>query len=338
MATNLLQKFKNLWNKGYYYAHRKIKTFAFPIVSNIEVTNACGMDCIMCPRKYMERKIGFIDIKLFKKIVRQLKYNSIIVLHHFGDPLLHPKIGELIKICKKYGIKTSFSTNPSNLTDKNIKNILDDGLDYLHISLDGATKETYEKIRRGRADYEVALKNINNFLEEKNRRKSKKPITTIAIIRMKETKMEIAKFKKQWKNKRGIEIVDVKEFITWDGSMEDITSLTDEFSHKVKRKEYYPCFWPWSKLTVLWDGRVVPCCFDYDAKVVLGDFNKQTLKEIWNGEKMKELREYHLKNSFPKGHLCEICKEREGFPPSKIYPLNILLRKRLKFLTYFKYN
>jgi radical SAM protein with 4Fe4S-binding SPASM domain len=335
--VNILKKSINLWKKGYYYSHKKVETPAYPTIASIEPTNACGMKCIMCPRDRMKRKVGFMEINLFEKIVKQMKMNSFIVLHHFGDPLLHPKIGEMIKICKKNKIKTFFSTNPSSLTDEKIKTILDAELDYLHISLDGATKETYEKIRRGRADFEIALKNIENFLKEKKKRK-KSPETTIAIIRMKETKGEIEIFKKQWKNKKGIDNVEVKEFITWDGTREDITQLGDKYSKKFEREYYYPCIWPWGKLTILWDGKVVPCCFDYDAKLVLGDLNKQSLKEIWDSEKMKELRKQTLENSFPENHLCENCKEKEGFPPSRIFPLNLLLRKRTKFLDYFKFN
>ena len=328
----------NLFKKGYNYSHKKISTSAFPTISNIELTNACGMKCIMCPRQYMQRKIGFIDLRLFEKIVKQMKFNSKIVLHHFGDPLLHPKLEEILRICKKYGVQSSLSTNPTSLTKEKIEQILNGGLDHLHISLDGATKETYEKIRRGRADYDVAIKNINNFLEEKKKHGLKKPFTVIAIIRMKETKDEIEKFKKQWSGKEGINRVDAKEFITWDGSMKDITNLGDEYSHKFKRKYYYPCFWPWGKLTVTWDGKVVPCCFDYDAKVILGDLNKQTLEEIWNGKAMQNFRKQQIDNSFPEGHLCKNCREREGFVPSKIYPLNLIVKKGPKIFKYLKYN
>ena len=327
-----------MWAKGYSYSHKKLESPAIPMIQNIEVTNACGMNCIMCPRQYMKRPIGYMDVKLFEKIAKQLKENSRLALHHFGDPLLHPKIGEIIKICRKYGIKSSFSTNPTSLTKKNIDAILDSQLDILHISLDGATKETYEKIRRGRANYDKAIECIEKFLKEKIKRKSEKPYTKIAIIRMKETEKEIGDFKKRWENVKGIDEVQIKEFITWDGTMEEITKLAQEESHKVKRKEYYPCFWPWAKLTVLWDGGVVACCFDSDAKCVLGDLKKQTLKEIWNSKKMQEFRKQHIENKFPKGHLCKNCREREGFAPSKLFPLNLIKEKRLNFLKYYKYN
>ena len=333
----IVKKIKNMWKKGYYYSHQKLKTPAIPMIQNIESTNACGMNCIMCPRKHMKRKVGFIDVALFEKIVNQLEENSRLCLHHFGDPLLHPKIGELIKICAKYKIKSSLSTNPSSLTEEKVREILDAGLDILHISLDGATKETYEKIR-GKARYEDALKGIQTFLEMKKQGNYKKPYTKIAIIKMKETENEIEVFKNKWKNEKGIDEVQVKEFITWDGTMDEINNLSKDPSHKMKRGKNYPCLWPWAKLTVLWDGRVVACCFDSDAKCVLGDLNKQTLKEIWNSKRIQQFREQHRDNKFPKGHLCETCNEREGFKPSKFFPLNLLTQKRLNFLKYYKFN
>lgn len=335
---NPINKIKNLWKKGYSYSHQKIISPAIPMIQNIEATNACGMNCIMCPRKYMKRKIGFMNLELFERILKQLKGNTRLALHHFGDPLLHPQIGKLIEICHKYGIKASLSTNPTSLDEKKSKELIESGLDYLHISLDGATKETYEKIRGENANYEKAMKGIEYFLKVKNKLNSKIPFTKIAIIRMKETEDEIEKFKEQWTNKKGIDEVQVKEFITWDGTMEDIKSLEQEASHKVKRKKYYPCFWPWGKLTVLWDGRVAACCFDFDGKCILGDLNKQSLEEIWNSKKMQEFRKQHTSNKFPEEHLCKNCKEREGFVPSKIFPLNMLLEKRLNFRNYYKSN
>ncbi|MBS3088782.1 radical SAM protein [Candidatus Pacearchaeota archaeon] len=336
METN--KKLINLWRKGYEYSNGKTVCRGKPMIQNIESTNACGMKCLMCPRNHMTRKIGFMNIELFEKIVKQLKWNSRVALHHFGDPLLHPKIGEMFKICNKYGIKSAISTNPSSLTKKTIEEIFDGGLDILHLSLDGATKETYEKIRGGSANYQKALEGIELFLKEREKRNAKKPFTTIAIIKMKETKDEILAFEKKWRDRKGIDEVQVKEFITWDGTMDEINKLQEEVSHKAKRTEYYPCLWLWNKLTVLWDGRVVICCFDSDAKCVVGDLNTQTLEEIWNSEKMQKLREMHINNKFPNKHICSLCKEREGFVPSKLFPLNLIFQKRLNFLRYYRYN
>jgi len=327
-----------MWRKGYYYSHESLVTPAIPMIQNIESTNACGMRCIMCPRNEMERKVGFMSLELFENIVKQLKENSRLCLHHFGDPLLHPKIGEMFKICGKYGIKSSISTNPQTMTEDKVNAILDGGLDILHLSFDGANKETFEKVRAGVANFEKSIEGIYRLLEEKKKRGAMKPYIKIAIIKMKDTEAEIEAFKQRWEGVDGIDKVEVKEFITWDGSNENINALATEESHKVKRKNYYPCLWPWMKLTVLWDGRVVACCFDSDAKCILGDLTKQTLDEVWNSKRMQKFREMHVKNNFPDGHLCKHCREREGFRTSKFFPFNLIWEKRLNLLKYYKYN
>ena len=334
---------RNLWNKGYSYNYGQIQVKSFPSI-RIEPTNACMMNCKMCPRRYMKRKVGFMNIQFFEKILSQLKFrNQSVTLHHIGDPLLHPEIGEMIKIAHKYGFRAGFSTNPISLTDKNIGIILKNHLDFILISLDGATKATLEKIRGKNANYEKSIQNLNNFIAEKVRRKLKKPITTVSIILMKETEKEtekeIADFKMKW-NVQGVDDVLVKHFIRWEGTMKEINKLAKD-TQLVKshdKEQDFPCFWPWNKIVVYWDGRVVPCCCDSDAKSVLGDLNKQTLAEIWNGPKMKQFRKEVIKNRFPKGHICESCHEKEGIAVSKSYPFNIILKKGLKIKDYLKYD
>jgi radical SAM protein with 4Fe4S-binding SPASM domain len=304
------------------------------MISSIEPTNACGYKCKMCPRRHMTRPIGFMDIGLFRKIVSQMKHQKIVTLHGFGDPLLHPKMGEMIDIVHDAGIQAAFSTNPQTLTPENTKMILESGLDRLHISLDGATKETYEAIRGGAADYDKAVSSLNYFLKEKLEKNGfGKPYVIVAIIHMKETEEEIEKFKSQW-HIHGVDEVQVKPFIKWDGTDAEINKMGETR----KKDNDFACFWPWSRLVVLWDGRAVPCCYDYDGKMVIGDLNKQTVKEIWNSEKMKAFREMQLGNYGIMCDLCAKCKEKEGSPPSKWFPFNLLWKKKLNLLSYFKFN
>jgi radical SAM protein with 4Fe4S-binding SPASM domain len=72
----------------------------------------------------------------------------------------------------------------------------------------------------------------------------------------------------------------------------------------------YLCSYPFRSVVVLWDGRVVPCCRDDDARYVLGDLNTQTLAAIWNGPAAAQLRQRHREDQFPEGHLCDGCAFR----------------------------
>jgi radical SAM protein with 4Fe4S-binding SPASM domain len=122
----------------------------------------------------------------------------------------------------------------------------------------------------------------------------------------------------------------IKQFKTWDGSNPQIVKLAGEgqLSTTYQEPVRYPCVRPWFIITILWDGRVVPCCYDYDGKYVIGDLTTHSLKEIWNNRRMQELRRQLITGTFYDNPLCENCREAKGYPESPWYPLDPgLLRK-----------
>ena len=73
-----------------------------------------------------------------------------------------------------------------------------------------------------------------------------------------------------------------------------------------KRKSRCKEFWR-GNLIVLWDGKIVPCCVDYEGEMILGDANKEKLVNIWNSKNTKKFRQMHNKKIFPK--VCQNCNE-----------------------------
>ncbi len=327
-------KIKPFFNKSrnfVSYLRRKTISGGYPEIYNIEATNCCPMNCIMCPRQFMKRDLGHMDQKLFEKIIDQLKgFTDTLALHHFGESLICPNIDKMIKYASKKGIRTTLSVNAVILNPNIAKKIMDAGLSYLHISLDGVDDEMYKKIRGDAADYQKALKNVMKVLEYK-KKNNKNTYITVGMINMKLTQDKVDKFKKQWE-RTGADEVQIKEFTTWEGSSEKIINLAEkkQYSSQYNLKNSYPCIRPWHRMSILWDGRVVPCCFDYDGKFVLGDLKKQTLKEIWNGKKMIELRKQHIKCDFKNNNLCRNCKEKDGFPPGLMQVIKPSFIKRVK--------
>jgi radical SAM protein with 4Fe4S-binding SPASM domain len=274
----------------------------------------------------MKRELGDMDMQLYKKIINQLKgYTNKLALHHFGESLLYKNIDEMIKYANKKEIKTVLSVNASVLVPALAKKIIDAGIYQIYISLDSTDDKMYKKIRGSSADYSKALKNIEEIL---NYKKDKKKNTKISVgmINMKMTKKEIQKFKNQWE-KKGIEVI-IKEFTTWEGSSKEIIELAEksQFSEAFKKRKDLPCLRPWHRMTILWDGRVVPCCYDYDGKCILGDLKKQSLKEIWNSKKIKELRRQHIENDFRGNSLCANCKEKNGLSLKHVFTTHFLER------------
>ena len=64
------------------------------------------------------------------------------------------------------------------------------------------------------------------------------------------------------------------------------------------------CEFPWTSVTVMADGSVVPCTQDYDCEMIMGDAKKDALESIWNNENYRNLRKWHINGNFPKGFKC----------------------------------
>jgi len=308
-------KIKILFNKAllyFSYVFKLEKSLGKPIIKLIEPTNACMMNCIMCPRKNMKRKIEFMDLNFFKKIIDQAKWNDNIWVHYYGDPLLHPYIIPMIEYTSKKGIIPRLITNPNLLTEKMCNQLVNSGLHTLGISIDGVDDKTYKHIRGPNANYTRAIKNINLLLQIKNKNKSKMKIF-LTMVHMKANKYDCEKFKELW-NKKGIDELVVSPLSILDSSDKTLVEQGDNelFSKQFKNKENNYCVEPWIGVTVTVDGKVLVCCNDYDEKYILGDLKENSLEEIWNNDKMKLLRRQVRDKKLHTNPLCKNCWERNN--------------------------
>lgn len=272
-----------------------------PYISQIELTNACNLSCPMCPRtNHMDRKIEFMDFNLFKMIIQDLNninpYNGgiQIQLHHFGDSILHPDLEKFLKYCKAYKIVTMISSNGTLLTKEKREAIIDN-LAVLWISFDSINKETYEKMRKG-ASFEKTISNITNLMIEKGDRR---PDVILSSL-IDDNKEEYEAF---WKE-RGVKNILFKNYHSWRNEPD-----VKEFTGIQKVITNDPCMYLSTSFCVLVDGRVVPCCMDYNGEMILGDLKYQSIGEIWYGGRYKALRTRHYNKEKENINLCRGCTE-----------------------------
>ena len=296
-----------------------------PSAFAIEVTNACNLNCAMCSRRRMKRDVGYMDFSLFKKILKEIgKYTDFFWLHELGEPLLHPEIDKFIKYAKKKGIKVGLSTNAVLLNQEIGDRILNAGIDKIILALDSITSDTYSKIRVGGL-FDKVVKNIERFIERKKDGKYSSHII-LQAIQMKENENEVEDFKRYWKGK-GVDEIAIAKLSTWAGQVEEMGYLVEErFKYRKSLNKRPPCEYLWYSVVILWDGRVVPCCIDFDAKLCLGDLKRESLRKIWNGRKIKELRRSHMKNIFP-----SICKNCIEYPFTSHFPSLFSMCKNVYF-------
>src|SRR5271157_2834311 len=274
----------------------------YPNAIGIETTNLCNLSCLICPRSLMHRKTGLMDFSLFKKIVDESKGRTelLYMANGVGEPLIHPKIIEMIEYASKSGIHTMIGTNGALLTRELTNRLFNSGLDIIELSIDAATSSTYEMIRGGK-NYAQLLENLRTFAEVNRSKRSAKPFTILQFIMTKFNSQEAEQFYDKF-NGEGFDLIAFVNCHTWAGNMPNFA-----VNCKKQLGKSVNCRLLWSQVAVLWNGDVTPCNYDFDGKSVIGNVNKNSIEEIWNCPKMIGIRNFHSSGKYSKVECCKYC-------------------------------
>lgn len=292
----------------------------FPLCLDIETTNICNLLCPMCSRTIQIKDGTYVDIgtmsmELYKKIIDEGSENNLysIKLNYLGEPLLDKYILDRIKYAKKKGVvDVMFNTNASLLTEEMSHNLLDAGLDSIFFSVDGINPDTFNKIRIG-TDYLSVVNNIKNFVRIKNERNFKHVQTRVSMVLLPGLEKEIEKYTKFW-----LPIVGQVGYGEWINHSGEGTIKKDSSGNEViSNYDYNPdfvCAQPFQRMFIMWDGICTPCCPDVARGYETGDATKNSIKEIWHGEKYKKMREAQIGGNYMDIEICRNCY----IPQSKV--------------------
>jgi radical SAM protein with 4Fe4S-binding SPASM domain len=289
------------------YRQKKIRNVPLPIRLWIEPNPYCNLKCPMCPQsdpKVTEVTKGkaYMDMDLNKKIIDEAAGHVYdINLAHRGESLFHKNLPEMIRYASDRGIKTRLHTNATILSEKISRSLLDSGLDLLSFSFDGFEKETYEKIRV-RANFESTLANILKFLELKKQARTKKPYTVFQVIELNGNTRGKEDFIRKFDG-LPLDQLYIKKPHNWGGIISGNPTI-DQYCHK---ESYSHCSFLWYSLTILWDGHVTPCPQDFFQECVLGDLRTQTIKEVWDGAPLVDLRDKLARQDWEAVRPCNTC-------------------------------
>ena len=286
-----------------FYPHYKYH-LPLPSVMMIENTNLCNAECVMCPRELLSRKRGFMDLGLFEKIIKEAsaeKRKPVTHLHGFGEPLLDKLLPDKIRLAKEHGItRTYIVSNASRLFPETARKIIGAGLDKMKISFYGTDEESYNSTMK-RLDFKVTLQNITDFLRIRKELKSETPRLIVQYLPNETNRAEVAKFKSLW-----IPLIDREA-----GDVLNVATLHNygggRAYNRMGKKIVSVCYFPWTSMSVLWDGRVVTCCMDSNGIQVLGDLNIQTVQEVWNGPVLTGVRSDFGNLEYGKYPVCMSC-------------------------------
>ncbi|XKO54882.1 radical SAM/SPASM domain-containing protein [Lysinibacillus fusiformis] len=281
----------------------------------IEITSVCNLACSFCPPT--ARAKGLIKVEQFNKILDEIRpHTKYIYLHVKGEPLLHPRIDQLLDAAHAKGFKVNITTN-GTLIKKNREKILGKpALRQINFSLhsfDG---------HEGSENREKYLGDILDFVRESREYKTiisyrlwnlqKDHVSDVAARRNRET-LEILeneynldfRIEEKVEPGKGVKIglniyLNQDHEFRWPSLLEPVDEGKG-FCHALR-----------SQAAILVDGTVVPCCLDGEGVINLGNVHEKSFAEIVDGERATNIIDGFSRREAVE-ELCRKCGYRQKF-------------------------
>ena len=269
--------------------------WGLPMTLSIEPTTACNLRCPECPSglRSFTRPTGNLKTDFFKSTLDQIADKLIYLIFYFqGEPYINPDFLKMVSYANKKNLYTITSTNGHFLSRKNCEETIKSGLDRIIISMDGTTQETYESYRKG-GSLDKVLAGIRELVQAKKDLKSHTPHILLQFLVVRPNEHQIPELYKIAKD-LGVEEVRLKTAQVYDyENGNPLIPLDEQYSRYFKKSDgtyvvknslLNHCWKLWHACVITWDGLVVPCCFDKDARHKMGDLKSLSFKKIWKGD------------------------------------------------------
>lgn len=303
-----------------------------PSYVEIEVSTRCNLRCLICEHTYWKEPSRDMTLEQFKSIINQLPKLKWIGLTGIGESFMNKDFLAMLKYVKDKNIFVELYDTFYFIDQATGRQLIEMGIDKMFISLDAATKETYEKIRV-RSDFYRVTGNLRNFFRMKKEKGKYFPQIAFHFIANKLNIHEIPQYIELVSDIAGGEktTIQITRMLHCFKEVEDlfmeipkeIISKAEEkakqFGIKLvwnadsleKKPSINKCS-EWIMPFIFSSGHVIPCCAgneaghrDFQKETALGNVFEKSFKEIWRGEKYKDLRKKLSKGKVPLA--CKDC-------------------------------
>jgi len=265
---------------------------------------------------------GTMKFSDFTRTVKQFSpwAKTISLSGAMGEPLLNPALLDMIKYCKGIRMNSSVVTNAMLLDEDLSREMLKAGVGEIRISIDGATKKTYEGIRIG-AKFEKVTDNIQKLTDLRKKLRAFGTIVGMQMTVMEKNLKEVPAMVKL-ANSLGVKELIVgglnelayperKHLKSFKGEAPIDVPMADTIFHEARQvaknlgmalhiDKFDPCDAIWVHTYVTWDGYVTPCCWAPDPdEVSFGNVFEEKFSHIWNNQKYQKFRKAVYSNNPP---------------------------------------
>jgi radical SAM protein with 4Fe4S-binding SPASM domain len=219
------------------------------------------------------------------------------------EPLLFKGLPGVVAHARGRGLVDALlNTNGSLLTRELAGDLIESGLTRLMVSLDAASDSTYRLMRPG-GELGAVEENIEGFLCERERRKSRLPLLRLSFLVTSLNEGELPAFLSRWENRA--DFFSVQRYGFYKGRGRE--GLFPKNNPPVPQNAV--CAQPFKRVLVRHDGSVLPCCDLSAINMPVGNIYQESIKEIWDGEKISKLRE-SVRNPKKLPPTCRDCQSK----------------------------
>lgn len=272
----------------------------------LELTNVCDLSCRHChfhgDGVLKERPPTFMEESLWRAAIAEIQgWNTPLTIQPWGlgESLLHPHFWDIAALIKSSPhVSLGLYTNGMQWDADAVRAAVDLELDWICVSVDGMRRDVFEHYRVG-ADFDKVVGTAHALAEERRRRGATRPELRVNMVLYKELEDHVDEFVAYWR--------DVVDYVT-------VGTFRPTSTRRLEHPEMprVPCYQLETIMVVGADGRVSQCCEDPQGRGIVGWFPRQSLAEIWHGDRMNELRRAHREGRWGANPLCADCDAWTG--------------------------
>jgi MoaA/NifB/PqqE/SkfB family radical SAM enzyme len=311
----------------------------------IECTTKCNLKCTFCELSHWAEKPTDLTFADFEKMVARLPKLKRVDLTGIGEVLMNREFGRMLEFLKARGIYVTLNDNFSLMTEKTARRMVELGVDHIFLSLDGATKQTYEEIRVG-SNFDKVIANARGLVRVKRELRKRLPEikmnTVVCLTNYQEMPAII-----ELAHDIGIGMVVLVNVITFEDTagldtasvQREVQSKLDEALRRARelgvlvkmelfeKEPVERCDFPWRRNFVTYDGYVHPCCYTTqtgDRKAQngrsLGNLLQSPFEELWDAPGYAAFRDKMRRGVLPSQ--CGHCPKYSGKQDLSNQPLS----------------
>lgn len=278
----------------------------FPRRILLEMTSRCNFRCRMCPQLDLKRPRMDMPGSKYRSILDEIDTHGVegLWLYNLGESLMHPEFRENVEhLSGKSNLGVIWmSTNGTYFDEAVIRMVLASNIDWVNFSAHAVTEETYKTVAP-QGIFSKVQGNLETYYRLKGAPdRTRKPFIHTQMIEQETTRHEVDPFILKHHELADIVSVNMLEYVNLPNNAFGGEQRTREPLKSCLRVARNDCF-------VGSNGHVTLCDADYNGELFLGDVNEQSLRDIWEGEKRREILELSRQGRMQELEFCRSCSD-----------------------------